>query len=616
MLPAPQEELARFVGKPVIIRGLKSKAILNGCVGKALSYDHETGRIAVQLSSPPVGEPSHVKVKPDNLLFDSARRDDVPELDEKQPRDWLYREGIDPPAAWSALWRLEQVEPNSPAARPSPCQCQAGCPLEVCYALDAVTCWRCKRSFDARHVPGFEAAVAGSSLVTDNNGHHFVIDLRDVPARDMASLAARMLQEQGIRCRLHLPPPADARALFSWGSCPCCSAQLGVSALPKAALSSAGHAMLPLLAGGVGSLIDGGSAAMQASFVKVVCAEVDYCLRALGQWAVGGVPASEEDRRLVIDSCTRGICCVNLLRAVNQLNFTLTVADNYYKLHYLRSRFEGSDRAVRRAIRSAVSNFSKRDTSCLDVQSSSRLKLEAGGFPGLFLTPADWSRLPVSVQQPAAMDQYDCRGPRVPTNPMQWPPSLDATYSQLDAEQRGMVAYLANANTRSTNNTFKLSTAMEFRWAFHQVASAKAYFTNLKQSQAETEPGLGKMRCTPEPDLRVDGISEMLVTRTRLVAGERQPVAAFCCVLRVGRVCAKLYVSGLVNPGHGLEQRTLSILDDVLVVVAAIARRIKAAELRAVPAGVVDLSGAMAAAQLQEPRGMGSWLPEGEQDDD
>ena len=616
MLPAPQEELARFVGKPVIIRGLKSKAILNGCVGKALSYDHETGRIAVQLSSPPVGEPSHVKVKPDNLLFDSARRDDVPELDEKQPRDWLYREGIDPPAAWSALWRLEQVEPNSPAARPSPCQCQAGCPLEVCYALDAVTCWRCKRSFDARHVPGFEAAVAGSSLVTDNNGHHFVIDLRDVPARDMASLAARMLQEQGIRCRLHLPPPADARALFSWGSCPCCSAQLGVSALPKAALSSAGHAMLPLLAGGVGSLIDGGSAAMQASFVKVVCAEVDYCLRALGQWAVGGVPASEEDRRLVIDSCTRGICCVNLLRAVNQLNFTLTVADNYYKLHYLRSRFEGSDRAVRRAIRSAVSNFSKRDTSCLDVQSSSRLKLEAGGFPGLFLTPADWSRLPVSVQQPAAMDQYDCRGPRVPTNPMQWPPSLDATYSQLDAEQRGMVAYLANANTRSTNNTFKLSTAMEFRWAFHQVASAKAYFTNLKQSQAETEPGLGKMRCTPEPELSVDGISEMLVTRTRLVAGERQPVAAFCCVLRVGRVCAKLYVSGLVNPGHGLEQRTLSILDDVLVVVAAIARRIKAAELRAVPAGVVDLSEAMAAAQLQEPRGMGSWLPEGEQDDD
>ena len=616
MLPAPQEELARFVGKPVIIRGLKSKAILNGCVGKALSYDHETGRIAVQLSSPPVGEPSHVKVKPDNLLFDSARRDDVPELDEKQPRDWLYREGIDPPAAWSALWRLEQVEPNSPAARPSPCQCQAGCPLEVCYALDAVTCWRCKRSFDARHVPGFEAAVAGSSLVTDNNGHHFVIDLRDVPARDMASLAARMLHEQGIRCRLHLPPPADARALFSWGSCPCCSAQLGVSALPKAALSSAGHAMLPLLAGGVGSLIDGGSAAMQASFVKVVCAEVDYCLRALGQWAVGGVPASEEDRRLVIDSCTRGICCVNLLRAVNQLNFTLTVADNYYKLHYLRSRFEGSDRAVRRAIRSAVSNFSKRDTSCLDVQSSSRLKLEAGGFPGLFLTPADWSRLPVSVQQPAAMDQYDCRGPRVPTNPMQWPPSLDATYSQLDAEQRGMVAYLANANTRSTNNTFKLSTAMEFRWAFHQVASAKAYFTNLKQSQAETDPGLGRMRCTPEPELSVDGISEMLVTRTRLVAGERQPVAAFCCVLRVGRVCAKLYVSGLVNPGHGLEQRTLSILDDVLAVVAAIARRIKAAELRAVPAGVVDLSEAMAAAQLQEPRGMGSWLPEGEQDDD
>ena len=603
------------MGKPVVIHGLKTKAVLNGCVGKALSYDHETGRIAVELSSPPAGEPSHVKVKPDNLLFDSVRRADVPELDEKQPRDWLYREGIDPPSAWSALWRLEQVEPNSPAARPSPCQCQAGCVLEVCFALDAVTCWRCKRSFDARHVPGFEATVAGSSLVTDNNGHHFVIDLSGVSAGDVASLAARMFQEQGIRCRLHLPPPADARALFSWGSCPCCSAQLGVSALPKVALSSAGQAMLPLLAGGVGSIVDGGSAAMQASFVKVVCAEMDYCLRALGEWAVGGVPTSEEDRRRVIDSCTRGICCVNLLRAVDPRNFTLAVADNYYKLHYLRSRFEGSDRAVRRAIRSAVSSFSKKDTSCLDVQSSSRLKLEAGGFSGLFLTPADWSRLPLSVQQPAAMEQYDCRGPRAPTNPMQWP-SPDAAYSQLDAEQRGMVAYLANSNTRFTNNSFKLGTAMEFRWAFHQVASAKAYFTNLKQSQAETDPGLGRMRCTPEPELSVDGISEMLVTRTRLVAGERQPVVAFCCVLRVGRVCAKLYITGLVNPGHGLEQRTLSILDDVLAVVAAIARRIKAAELRAVPAGVVDLSEAMAAAQLQEPLGMGSWLPEGEQDDD
>ena len=72
--------------------------------GAQLEYDHETGRIAVQLSSPPAGEPSHVKVKPDNLFFDSDRRDDVPELDEKQPRDWLYREGVDPPAAWSALW--------------------------------------------------------------------------------------------------------------------------------------------------------------------------------------------------------------------------------------------------------------------------------------------------------------------------------------------------------------------------------------------------------------------------------------------------------------------------------------------------------------------------------
>ena len=100
------------MGKPVVIHGLKTKAVLNGCVGKALSYDHETGRIAVELSSPPAGEPSHVKVKPDNLLFDSVRRADVPELDEKQPRDWLYREGIDPPSAWSALWRLEQVEPT------------------------------------------------------------------------------------------------------------------------------------------------------------------------------------------------------------------------------------------------------------------------------------------------------------------------------------------------------------------------------------------------------------------------------------------------------------------------------------------------------------------------
>ena len=131
-----------FVGKQVILVELKSKAILNGCVGRALSFDPETRRVAVELLSPPAGEDARVKVKPGNLLLDSHRQHDIDGLDEKQPRDWLFREGIDPPASWSTLWQLRKVDPSSPARQPSQCQCSGD---TIHFALDAVTCWRCKR---------------------------------------------------------------------------------------------------------------------------------------------------------------------------------------------------------------------------------------------------------------------------------------------------------------------------------------------------------------------------------------------------------------------------------------------------------------------------------------
>ena len=101
------------------------------------------------------------------------------------------------------------------------------------------------------------------------------------------------------------------------------------------------------------------------------------------------------------------------------------------------------------------------------------------------------------------------------------------------------------------------------------------------------------------------------MSRTRLAATERQPIGAFCCLLRVGRVCAKMYMSGMMKPGRDLESRLQSLLDDLVSRVApAIGRRIKAAYLREVPAEQVDLSEAMAAAQLQEGTVMGSWLDE------
>ena len=158
-----------------------------------------------------------------------------------------------------------------------------------------------------------------------------------------------------------------------------------------------------------------------------------------------------------------------------------------------------------------------------------------------------------------------------------------------------------------------MSSCMDFRWAFHQVASAKAFFVDLKDNNSEMQPGLGALRCSPEPDVNVEGVDELLVTRTRPAPSEQKPTVALCCVLRVGRVCAKLYLCGITQPGRDLERRILMLLADLSQVIAAIARRVKAAGLRAEPAGRVDLSEEMAAVQLQQPV-MGSWLPEGDND--
>ena len=90
-----------------------------------------------------------------------------------------------------------------------------------------------------------------------------------------------------------------------------------------------------------------------------------------------------------------------------------------------------------------MSNFSKKDTTCLDVETSRRFRFATGGFANLFLTRADWSALPESLRPVQPMDHFDCRGARCPDNPMKWP-SNDHTFAMLDAEQRGLNMFIAN----------------------------------------------------------------------------------------------------------------------------------------------------------------------------
>ena len=623
--------LESIVGKRVILHNLNTTS-LNGCVGTAVSVDVASRRVAVQLQAPPDGQCSLVNVERDKLVFHEGRTGvhHVEGFDEKQPRDWLHREGIDPPSSWSTIWFPELVKAGTPAWCPSPCQCgSAGCNLMVSNALDAVTCWACHGAFDARHVDGFEAAVTGTAAMTVRDGyadagHHFLCDCE--PAKRPSSAQARAeyyawlvstfeREQPGVICRLAQSAPKTS-ALFNWARCPRCAQQLGVISLPKQVIGAVGKACLrDLMSAGEQLECHSGVA-----FVKAVCAEIDYVVKELVKPHEQAVEALEKQSAAL--ACTRGIVAINLLRCHAPDSFILSIADTYYYLHYIRSRLEAghSERALRKAIRHAVSKMEKKDTSCLDLDKAIRVKFDRkASWGACFLSKADWVQTPDCLRLPNKLSTFDCRL-RVsePQPPYDWP-DRDGAYASLDAERRGMVFYQRAmapfewVRNRQSRRSLEIVTVFDFRWAFHSSASAKAYFQEAVKSRGEVGAELGDCRCEPTSS-SVDGADDSVVLcSTPSFERGRNGMAAYNCLLRVRRVVGKIYFSVQFRGARELAQHD-AVLCAVQQVAAAAASHCREAQEND---QVLDRSAdeslrtAMEAARLHssQPHQVGGWLP-------
>ena len=478
----------------------------------------------------------------------------IPGLDERQSRDWPHRGGVDPPESWATLWRRGGATVvDTPA-----CQCgRDACPgSDGCgwQHFDAVTCWSCKRFFDARCVDGFEAVTYGTGVISafnDRGLHHSVIPMEavthglgnSVERRAACRNMAQQIQTQDpnaiVRFDLDRDDDVTRRALTGWGRCPRCGVELGAQALPTVVLPPVARCIY-LHEQRVHLLND----ADETLFAHAIAAEIEYCVsvaRRLLRDAAGDGAVERFARASAVGALTRAINAANLARSTRPTHFCHVVAEGYYVAHYLRAQLEGED-ATCAAIRSALPAFSK--TAPVSILSRSR-RLNFGrveDFEASFLEDGDFAALTfgealtsTDMRTPERIEAR--RGVRVP-GPT-WP-DADGAYSQLDAERRGLFL-----RALSGLRVPCLVQAFEYRWSFCTEEAARRYWDTgvLTTRTEEGSSAVPMRRCE---GVGLAGADAALVLRgappPEQTRGMNFALANWNILFRVGRVCAKIYL--------------------------------------------------------------------------
>lgn len=513
----------------------------------------------------------------------------IPELDETQLRDWPHRKGIDPPDSWTKLWRFPVAEGSAGAANSGPCMCgRVDCPCRApsgncgINVHDPATCWQCKAFFAAQCVAGFDAVLGGTSGPRGADGLQMYAPITIGSAPSSSTIAK----------------------LLEWGRCPLCSAPLGASAMPTVFQQMLGAQCSP----------SDGSRVFEDLFrseVKAVGIEIDGCGRLMREHAAAAKTDAVKRQR-VISLCTRVINACNLLRSMDEGNFTLGVADNYFCAHFTRAKLEGDTR-VYRAIREGVRAGTRRwGDTVLNANARRRASFDDDAdFASSFVEPRDFAvasypgglvELEASPPNSGGLLLFDAPpSPAIhsdgqhlcqmfdqrlrasqPPSPQPWP-DHDPKYHQLDAERRGMRMWVQRRSITNPPGSLIVSACMDYRWAFHSVASAKVYFrTHLAggtPNRTENSEG-NPLRCQPTT-LRIDGADESLVLASDPSTSPCRPsfLQAWNVLLRVGRVCAKLYINLLQIGADAPEAEQQRLPAAVQRLGARVAQRMRDAQL-------------------------------------
>ena len=487
------------------IKGLQARPELNGRLGVICEWNAARGRYAVRLD----GCGTNILLRVDNLDLDDV----VTALlrDDRQPRDWPHRGGVDTsPALFTSLWK-RPFQPGDPGAVASPpCQCaRPACESKtsscgICID-DPVICWNCLRSF---------------SLYCVGDGPDGLQRCGEIGDVDPESVMGAEL---------------DRKAKFKeWAMCPQCGASLGAAAMPRVFRSMIACQVFARPGQDL-SLEDAG-----LEFLALFSEQM---------YAFGQASQANTATDVAIKNFTRSIHCANHVRCLSPDLFDGDCRDFFLLAHARRARLEGDmaqgERIVAHFDRQgsgSLRDYRFRDASGVTLSLFSLADIRAT-FPGAELT-----QMLGEGASATAVQQMRATG----MNPLS-DDKTDWGYDRLSHEGRElnfwMFSRLQQGRPPPRLQPFQL---WDFRWAFTRVVHAQDYFQVLLRVKTEEKcpmPAANLTRTT----LTLSGLpedSECVVLTSGVVQQGPMPMASLNALFRVGRVCAKVYVVCFISEGQ------------------------------------------------------------------
>lgn len=484
------------------INGLQSRPELNGRLGCIGEWKADRSRYAVTLD----GCGTKILLRVDNLeladVVTAVLKDD------RQPRDWPHRDGVDAPASFATLWTKPYRPGDAGAVRSPPCQCaRPACTASTASCGrcidDPVICWNCSRSFSLYCVGDGPDGLQRAGPIHLGDG-------------DPESVLSAEL---------------DKKAKFKeWAKCPRCGVSLGASAMPtvfrtmlaSTVFAQPGQSFSPQDAG--------------CEF-RALRTEQTYAFSQASE------AASTDD---AINNYTRAIRCANHIRCLSADLFDGDCRDTFLCAHARRAALEGDTTQCERIVAhfgqrgpSAVREYRFRDASHLGLSLLTLADIR-DVFPGAQLTqmlgPGASAE---SVQQARQFGMSPIADDRT-----------DWGYDRLSHDGRENNVWMFQARP-SRLQPFQM---WDFRWAFTSVAHAQDYFQVLLRvkSEEKTQVAAANLTRTTRGLTGLPHDAECLVLHNLDEKGGSPVPMASCNVLfRVGRLCAKVYVSCMLNDDDG-----------------------------------------------------------------
>jgi len=283
-------------GSMARLQGLQARPELNGRVGLIVEWSAAHNRYIVELD----GCNTSLKLRADNLSEADVSLTLLD--DDRQPRDWPHRGGVDPRMAFASLFNKPMRDVGKVDS--GPCQCERPtCPSRstscgICID-DPVLCWSCLRFFSLYCVGGGPDCLQRAGVV-------------ELGELDPESVLGNI----------------DKRAKFKeWARCPRCDAALGAAAMPTV----------------FRNMLSCQTFAQPGERFEPVSTEAEYRALVTEQmhaFSRANEAVAAQDANAAIKAYTRAIHCANHVRGLSPHLFDGDCRDTFLMAHARRALLE------------------------------------------------------------------------------------------------------------------------------------------------------------------------------------------------------------------------------------------------------------------------------------